>query len=206
MFLEVSSPLDSRTFFLGRLLFLAFLTPEVFLFLAWHLLLSFKFTCVLPGAMFLCNILEQHRYSQGLLCHLDGVMTSGTLPPESLPLHLRITCRAIFSLSSWNVERFLNLITFFEGGVWSKFSDQVSGDHVDGICCIWPFFRAAFGGTTPLRQAEEAGWQCDTRVKLTSFAGSHRKMYNFGQELCSRDGLSVRAVKILRPVLCKTCL
>lgn len=43
-------------------------------------------------------------------------------------------------------------------------------------------------------------------LELTSFAGSHRKMYNFGQELCSRDGLSVRAVKILRPVLCKTCL
>lgn len=34
MFLDVSSPVDSRTFFLGRLLFLAFLTPEVFLFLA----------------------------------------------------------------------------------------------------------------------------------------------------------------------------
>lgn len=173
MFLDFSSPLlDNRTFFFGILLFLAFLTPELFLFLAWNLF--FSFTCVRSGAMFLCNILEQHRYSQWLLYH-SAALTSGTLQPESLPLHLRITCPAIFDLSSWNVERFSTWFPPFEGGVWSKFFDQVSADQVVGICFMWRFFR----GTTLLRQAEEASWQCDTRVELISFAGSHRKNVQF---------------------------
>ena len=78
----------------------------------------------------------------------------------------------------------------------------MSGDHVDDICFFWPFFRALFGGISLLRQAEEVGKQCDTRVNFTSFAGFHTKMYNFIQELCSGDGLSAGAVEMLWPVLC----
>lgn len=124
-----SSLLNNHTFFLGRLLFLAFLIPELFLFFAWNLFFTFEFTCVFPGAMFfLRNILVQNRCSQGLLCHWSA-LTSGT-SPESLPLHLRITCPAIFDLSSWNVQRFFNLISSF----WRRSLIEVlwSGKHRSG--------------------------------------------------------------------------
>ena len=89
MFLNVTCPLDNRTFFLGILLFLAFFKPELFLFFAWNLFFNFKFTCALPGAMFLCNRFKSNTASQRN-CFL-AFATSGSSLPESLPPHLRIT-------------------------------------------------------------------------------------------------------------------
>ena len=150
------SPLKNIDFtcFLGRLFFLAFLTPELLLFFAWNLFLSFEFTWVFPGAMFLRNISEQHRWSQGLLCH-NAAIASGNLRPKSLPLHLRITSPAIFDCLRGTWSHFTTLFPSSEGGVWSKFFDQVSEDQVDGICFSWPFFRTAFGGACFLGEAEE---------------------------------------------------
>ena len=94
MFLNVfSSFIDDRTFLLGILLFLAFLKPELFLCLAWNLCFNFKFTCALPGAMFLCNRFKSNTATQKncFVASKNGLVTSGPLLPGSLPLHLRIT-------------------------------------------------------------------------------------------------------------------
>lgn len=57
-------------------------------------------------------------------------------------------------------------------------------------CSVWRYNSLAASGRR--RQA----------IRCSSFVGFHLKMCNFNQELCSMDGLSVRAVEMLWPVLC----
>ena len=133
------------TCLLERVLFLAFLTPELLFLFVWSLFLCFECTCVFPGAMFffLRNIFKRNRWWKRLFFQTSAKI-SGTLQPKSLPLHLRIYSPALLDCLRGTWSDCTTLFPSCEGGVWSKFFDQVSEGEEDVICLLWPFFQLTF--------------------------------------------------------------
>ena len=92
---------------------------------------------------FLRNIFKRNRWWKRLFFQTSAKI-SGTLQPKSLPLHLRIYSPALLDCLRGTWRDCTTLFPSCEGGVWSKFFDQVSEDEEDVICLLWPFFQLTF--------------------------------------------------------------
>ena len=92
---------------------------------------------------FLRNIFKRNRWWKRLFFQTSAKI-SGTLQPKSLPLHLRIYSPALLDCLRGTWRDCTTLFPSCEGGVWSKFFDQVSEDEEDVIYLLWPFFQLTF--------------------------------------------------------------
>ena len=92
---------------------------------------------------FLRNIFKRNRWWKRLFFQTSAKI-SGTLQPKSLPLHLRIYSPALLDCLRGTWSDCTTLFPSCEGGVWSKFFDQVSEDEEDVICLLWSFFQLTF--------------------------------------------------------------